>query len=91
MIAKRLIIEGDVQGVGYRDWLIATARKIGLAGWVRNRKDGTVEAVLAGDADAVEEVARACRRGPRMANVTTINETICDLPPNRDFVKRPGV
>jgi acylphosphatase len=90
MIAKHLIIEGNVQGVGYRDWLITTARKIGLAGWVRNRKDGTVEAVLAGDADAVEEVARACRRGPRMATVSRITETICDAPANRDFAKRPS-
>jgi acylphosphatase len=89
MIARQLIISGAVQGVGYRDWLATTARKIGLAGWVRNRRDGTVEAVLAGD--AVEEVTRACHRGPRMALVTNITETTCDPPPGRDFVKKPSV
>jgi len=90
MIAKHLIISGTVQGVGYRDWLIGTAKKIGLAGWVRNRRDGTVEAVLAGDTDAVEEVIRACHRGPRMAVVTSITETFCDPPAGPDFVKKPS-
>jgi acylphosphatase len=91
MIAKHLIIAGSVQGVGYRDWLITTAKKIGLAGWVRNRKDGTVEAVLAGDADAVEEVTRVCSRGPRLAVVTSITETFCDPPTGPGFVKKPSV
>jgi acylphosphatase len=91
MIAKHLIIAGSVQGVGYRDWMITTAKKIGLSGWVRNRRDGSVEAVIAGDADAVEEGTRACHRGPRMAVVTSITETFCDLPPGREFVKKPSV
>jgi acylphosphatase len=91
MIAKHLIISGTVQGVGYRDWLIGTAKKIGLAGWVRNRRDGTVEAILAGDADAVEEVIQACHRGPRMAVVTGFTETFCDAPAGRAFVKKPSI
>jgi acylphosphatase len=91
MISKHLIISGTVQGVGYRDWLIGTAKKIGLAGWVRNRRDGTVEAVLAGEADAVEEVTRACHRGPRLAVVTGITETFCDAPAGRAFVKKPSI
>jgi acylphosphatase len=88
MIAKHLIIAGQVQGVGYRDWLINLARRIGLAGWVRNRRDGTVEALVAGEADAVEEVVRACRRGPRSAVVTEITETLADVPAERDFTRR---
>jgi len=91
MIAKHLIISGQVQGIGYRDWLTETARKIGLAGWVRNRSDGTVEALIAGETDAVEEVVRACRRGPRMAIVSTIHETLAEPPASREFTKRPTV
>ncbi len=88
MIAKHLIIAGQVQGVGYRDWLINLARRIGLVGWVRNRRDGTVEALIAGEADAVEEVVRACRRGPRSAVVTEVTEALADLPAERDFMRR---
>lgn len=91
MIAKRLIISGQVQGVGYRDWLVSAARKAGLIGWVRNRADGTVEALIAGEADAVEDVARACRRGPRMAIVDEITETLAEMPIGREFSKRPTV
>jgi acylphosphatase len=91
MIAKHLIISGQVQNIGYRDWLTETARKIGLAGWVRNRRDGTVEALIAGETDAVEEVVRACRRGPRMAIVSEINETLAEPPSSREFTKRPTV
>jgi len=49
MIAKRVVIAGRVQGVGYRDWMVARAREIGLSGWVRNLPDGSVEALVAGD------------------------------------------
>jgi len=72
MAAKRLIIAGRVQGVGYRQWLTARAEAAGLSGWVRNRSDGTVEALLAGETAAVEELVRQCRRGPRLAVVSSI-------------------
>lgn len=75
MTAKRLIISGRVQGVGFRYWISAQAEALGVSGWVRNRRDGTVEAVVDGDPAAVEELLRACRRGPRMADVATIEET----------------
>jgi len=68
----RLRIEGRVQGVGYRFWLNREARRHALTGWVRNRSDGSVEALLKGDDAAVELIIDACRRGPRMAVVDRI-------------------
>lgn len=65
-------IEGRVQGVGYRAWLAATARGAGLSGWVRNRRDGSVEAVLQGAQHRVAETLRACEDGPLDARVTRV-------------------
>ena len=78
MAARHLVIAGRVQGVGYRDWLCAEALRLGLSGWVRNRRDGQVEAHIEGLEDAVEEVLRSCRRGPSLAHVIEIRETIAD-------------
>jgi acylphosphatase len=85
MKAKRLIIAGRVHGVGYRDWMVDKARTLGVSGWVRNLPDGTIEALIAGDPAAVEEIARQCRRGPRMAEVTSIQEDLTDPPPEIGF------
>ena len=63
-MARLLRIAGRVQGVGYRDWLMREAQAHGLSGWVRNRRDGTVEALIAGEMPAVQAVLLACRRGP---------------------------
>ena len=71
-IAVRLRIEGRVQGVGYRDWLMREARRHGVRGWVRNRRDGSVEAQFAGPADKVDDMVAACRRGPPHARVDGI-------------------
>jgi acylphosphatase len=65
-------VSGRVQGVGYRRWAEAEARRLGLAGWVRNRRDGTVEALAAGSDEAVGALIVACRIGPRGANVTDV-------------------
>ncbi len=91
MTAKRLVIAGRVQGVGYRYWMVAQAQVLGLSGWVRNRRDGTVEALVDGETAAVEELLRACRRGPRSASVTEISEEIVESPGEPGFQRRPSV
>ncbi|MGH7041555.1 MAG: acylphosphatase [Acetobacteraceae bacterium] len=80
MAAKRLILRGRVQGVGFRAWLVAQAEAVGVDGWVRNRSDGAVEALLSGGTDAVEELARLCRRGPPLAKVASIVEDLAEPP-----------
>ena len=72
MIARRLTIRGRVQGVGYRDAMIDVANALGVRGWVRNKRDGTVEALVQGDERAVESLTSWCRRGPASAQVTSI-------------------
>jgi len=83
--AKRLVIAGRVHGVGYRDWMVAKALALGVSGWVRNRMDGTVEALIDGDVAAVEELSRLCRRGPRLAAVSSIAEELADPPAEPGF------
>jgi acylphosphatase len=78
-LQARLVITGRVQGVGYRDWMITTARRLGLTGWVRNRIDGAVEALIVGDDEAVGEMIDACRRGPTMARVDNVDIEPVDL------------
>jgi len=89
MSAKRLIVSGRVQGVGYRDWLVDRASALGVHGWVRNRPDGSVEALLSGDTAAVEELARLCRRGPRLAHVSSIEEELAEPPEEPGFRRVP--
>lgn len=87
MIAKLVVIQGRVQGVSYRDWMVRRARALGVDGWVRNRDDGAVEALVAGDADAVEELLRLCRRGPRTAQVTSITDELAEPPEEPGFFR----
>jgi len=69
-------IRGNVQGVGYRAWVEYQATASGLEGWVRNRRDGSVEALFAGSGGAVAEMVALCRNGPPSARVETVlNET----------------
>jgi acylphosphatase len=65
-------ISGRVQGVGFRDWVAGEAHARALSGWVRNRRDGSVEAVFAGDEEAVLAMITACRQGPPMAGVDDV-------------------
>jgi acylphosphatase len=72
MRSAHLRITGRVQGVGYRAWVIETARRLGLRGWVRNRADGSVEALVIGADDPVAAIIEACREGPFAARVTEV-------------------
>ena len=69
-IVRLVVVEGFVQGVGYREFTRHTALTHGVAGWVRNRSDRTVEALLVGAEPDVEALVQAMRRGPRSASVT---------------------
>jgi acylphosphatase len=72
-MVRRVVIQGRVQRVGYRAWTEHMALQRGLEGWVRNRSDGTVEAVFAGPASAVEGMIEACRGGPPGAQVDALD------------------
>ena len=64
VVARRVVVTGRVQGVGFRDAAAQAAFALGVHGWVRNRRDGTVEALAQGDADAVDRFVEWCRKGP---------------------------
>jgi acylphosphatase len=72
MIARRLLVSGRVQGVGFRWFVMEAASAEGITGWVRNLPDGTVEIVAEGDAEAMERFERAARRGPGRARVDDV-------------------
>lgn len=72
-MAKHLRIHGIVQGVGYRAAFDAQARALGVSGWVRNRRDGSVEAMIRGDETTVQQVIAWAQRGPTMARVERID------------------
>jgi acylphosphatase len=73
-IVRRVIIRGLVQGVGFRAFVEYTAHDLGLKGWVRNCRDGAVEAVFVGPAEMVAAMIEACRRGPQSARVDAVEE-----------------
>jgi acylphosphatase len=73
-VIRRVRIRGRVQGVGFRAFVEYTARDHGLVGWVRNRRDGSVEAVFAGAPDVVAAMIDACRHGPPGARVDAVEE-----------------
>ena len=88
VIRRRVIVAGEVQGVFFRDTCRREALAHGVAGWVRNRSDGRVEAVLEGDPGAVEHVVAWMRSGPRHATVTDIQVSDEDLAGERGFTIR---
>jgi acylphosphatase len=73
-VIRKVMIRGVVQGVGYRAWVEWEATARGLEGWVRNRRDGSVEALFAGEAEAVAEIIALCRQGPPMAKVDAVKD-----------------
>lgn len=78
-------IEGRVQGVWYRGWTVRQASRRGLSGWVRNRRDGAVEAVFSGPEAEVNAMLRDCRQGPPAAQVTAIEVSPCPPPDGTGF------
>jgi acylphosphatase len=72
-LSRHVVFRGLVQGVGFRAFVEDEAARTGVEGWVRNRRDGTVEAVFGGDAKSVEETIAACRKGPTAARVKSID------------------
>jgi acylphosphatase len=75
MRTRQIRVSGRVQGVGFRYALRAEAERLGVSGWVRNCADGSVEALLQGEAHAVERLVRWARQGPRAARVESLAET----------------
>lgn len=73
-VAVRVIISGRVQGVWYRNWTIGEATARGLDGWVRNRRDGTVEALFSGAGTVIRDMIAACHDGPPLAKVLSVEE-----------------
>jgi acylphosphatase len=72
MVTRQITVRGRVQGVGYRDALRLQAERLGVNGWVRNRADGSVEALLQGNATAVDALVAWARRGPAAAQVVEL-------------------
>jgi acylphosphatase len=72
MLTRRVLIEGYVQGVGYRHFARRAALRLRLSGWVRNRADGTVEALISGPPEAIEAMLAELRRGPLGADVRSV-------------------
>jgi acylphosphatase len=84
-----VFISGTVQGVWFRAWTTQEAQARGLDGWVRNRRDGRVEAVFAGPASRVDEMLAACNSGPPAAEVEDVNATPHTEDPGAGFRKLP--
>jgi len=87
-IARRIVVTGRVQGVWYRGWTVDEARKRTLDGWVRNRRDGTVEALFAGPKQDVLDMIDACQHGPPSAQVISVDVTVADDPGQGAFRQR---
>ena len=83
-IVRRVLVDGSVQGVGYREFTRRAALRLGVSGWIRNRADGPVEAVIRGPAAAVEALIAEMRKGPRFATVNCVSVTELDETPGDD-------
>jgi acylphosphatase len=91
IITMNVRIEGDVQGIGFRDFAVREANARKLKGWVRNRSDGSVEALACGPQSVVEAFITACMKGPSGARVTALNISQAEAPTQLGFVKRPSL
>lgn len=85
----KVMIEGTVQGVWFRGWMVENARRLELDGWVRNRRDGSILAVFSGSDEAVDEMLRLCAEGPPAADVASVEFIPHDSPVDVGFrIKR---
>lgn len=91
MKSLHFTVSGRVQGVWFRAWTVEQATALGLGGWVRNCRDGTVEAVVSGPDDAVEEMTGLIGQGPPLAKVSGLTVTPCDPPQKPGFHALPSV
>jgi len=87
-VIRHIVAHGRVQGVGYRAFVEDAALRLDLEGWVRNRRDGAVEAVFSGDNDVVARMVEACRRGPSAAYVDGVD--VADVDAELLRVRPPG-
>jgi len=87
----RIRIEGFVQSVGYRHFAMEEARRLGIDGWIRNRADGTVEALASGTTKAVEAFVAACMRGPEGSRIKNVELHNAEPPADTGFHRRPSV
>lgn len=83
------LITGEVQGVWFRAWTVQEAGKRGITGWVRNLRDGSVEALFCGPRAALDDMLAACREGPPLARVENIELEDADPPAEARFVQAP--
>lgn len=88
MLTERWLVRGRVQGVGYREWMVREAGRHAVAGWVRNRDEGHVEALVHGEAVAVARLLEACRRGPPLASVAALERESAAPPAEIGFHRR---
>jgi acylphosphatase len=91
LTSLRVRVEGFVQAVGYRNFAIEEARKLGLDGWIRNRSDGTVEALVSGPTKTVEAFVAAAMRGPDGSKVANVELHKAEPPAEKGFHRRPSV
>ena len=91
MVQVRIVIKGRVQDVFFRNWTIENATQLHLKGWVRNRRDGSVEALFSGSPDSVQEMEQRCRCGPPAAMVTGLQVFPSNDDPGTGFERKPTV
>jgi acylphosphatase len=91
LTSLRLRVEGFVQAVGYRHFIIEEATRLGLDGWVRNRADGTVEILASGETKSVEALVAAAMRGPAGSNVKNVELHNAEPPAEKGFHRRSSI
>lgn len=89
--SMRVHVHGFVQGVGFRDFLVMAAQQQNLDGWVRNRSDGSVEALVCGPTKAVEIFVTNATKGPQGAKVSAVDLHVSEPPAEKGFVRRPSL